>query len=179
MTTFVAGQKIPASALIAILNAIQADAAFTTAGTLAASSGTEAAMTDWGAGGSTTFAFPDGYLSELRLVGGCYDAGTTGSAGRPIVRVRKGVNNTTGLIVMTIYPVTAGGSQVMSFTAHSYLKNVTGSPISCKFGLTVTKNTGGNAGIYGDGNVPMMLTVAQLGKTTDLPGLAAVAVALT
>lgn len=155
--------------------------AYTTNGTMATATvvGTEVAMTAWTGGASPTFTFKAGWVHEIFIHGAAADAGTAGSAGQVAVRVRKGVNTTSGqqLGYMTI--VTAGASKVISVTNVRYVKNATAADISTQLGLTVDRQQGGNALIYGDANIPLMVSMRPIGLISQLTNFASIAVAIT
>lgn len=149
--------------------------------TLATStSTTEAAMTSW-AGSSASFLFKAGWVHEMTVQGGVADNGTAGFAGRVIVRIRKGLNTTSGVQLGLYYAVTRGNSlSVCNFSFTRYVKNATAADITSACGLTVQANMGGTtAVIYGDSDTPAMLTMKPIGTIASLPGFAGVAASIT
>jgi hypothetical protein len=155
---------------------------YSTNGTLATSNtSTEAAMTAWTGGNSASFLFKAGWVHEVNVQGGCADNGTSGFAGRVIVRVRKGLNTTSGTQLALHYQTTRGNSlSVVNFSFTRYVKNATGADITSACGLTIQANMGGTtAVIYGDADTPLMLTIKPIGTTANLPQFANIAAAIT
>lgn len=157
-----------------------AQVSYTTNGTMATSTGvgTEVAMTAWTGGASPTHVFKAGWVHELNIQGAGADAGTALQAGRIIIKVRKGVNTTSGQQLASLSMATVGNSQVISTSATRFVKNATGADISTQLGMTVTKNQGGNAILYGDADFPLMVTMRPIGLITELTNLAAIAVSI-
>lgn len=154
--------------------------AYTTNGTMATSTviGTEVAMTAWTGGASPTFIFKTGWVHELFIHGAAADAGSAGSAGQVAVRVRKGLNTTSGQQLGYMTVPTVGASKVISVTNVRYVKNASGADISTQLGLTVDRQQGGNAIIYGDSNIPLMVSMRPIGLITQLANFAAIAVSI-
>jgi len=152
--------------------------AYTTNGTMATSTGAEAAMTAWTGGASPTFTFKAGWVHELNMQGAGADLGTAGVAGRIRIRVRKGLNTTSGQQLGFLYLGTVGNGNVVSTTAVRYVKNATAADISSQLGMTVEKLLGGNAVLYGDTDVPLMVTMRPIGLISQLTNFAAVAVSI-
>ena len=94
-------------------------------------------MSAWTGGVDTTFTFTDGYLYKLEIVGGSANTDSAGTTGMNIIRVRKGVNTTSGQQLLQTVTFTRGGSNVISFAAHSYVKNASGADITTALGVTV------------------------------------------
>jgi hypothetical protein len=154
--------------------------AYTTNGTMATSTvvGTEVAMSAWTGGASPTFVFKAGWVHELTIHGAAADAGTALQAGQVAVRVRKGLNTTSGQQLGYMTVATSGASKVISVTNIRYVKNATASDISTQLGLTVDKQQGGNALIYGDTNIPLMVSMRPIGLISQLTNFAAIAVSI-
>jgi len=157
-----------------------AQLAYTTNGTMATSTviGTEVAMSAWTGGASPTFVFKAGWVHELILHGAAADAGTAGSAGQVAVRIRKGLNTTSGQQLGYTTISTVGASKVISTTSIRYVKNATALDISTQLGLTVDRQQGGNALIYGDANIPLMVSMRPIGLISQLTNFAAIAVSI-
>lgn len=155
-------------------------AKYSTGGTLCTSTGgaSEVAMTAW-TGGDATITFTNGFLYEVRLSVGAYDAGTAGVGGTVVAKCRRTVNSTSAAIVGQWQLPTAGGTAVKSATATSLVKNASGADISASMGLTVTQLVGGNGSLYGDASLPAYLTVWLLGTSAVLTAEAAMAWAIT
>lgn len=138
-------------------------------------------MSAWTGGVDTTFTFTDGYLYKLEIVGGSANTDSAGTTGMNIIRVRKGVNTTSGQQLLQTVTFTRGGSNVISFAAHSYVKNASGADITTALGVTVARSIGaGNSLVYGDSNIPLIVTVTRLGRTADMgTGLSGIAVSIT
>src|SRR5262245_17030734 len=101
--------------------------AYTTNGTMASSTGTEVAMTAWTGGASPTFVFRAGYVHELVVQCGGFDSTVAATAGRANIRVRKGVNTTSGQQLALIYlPTIGNSSSVTTIGVTRYVKNATG-----------------------------------------------------
>ena len=139
-------------------------------------------MSAWTGGVDTTFTFTDGYLYKLEIVGGSgnKDATATDTA-TTIVRVRKGVNTTSGQQLLQVVTFNRGNSAVTSFAGHGYVKNASGADITTSLGVTVARNVGtSDAIVYGDSNIPLIVTVTRLGRTADMgTGLSGIAVSIT
>lgn len=154
---------------------------YTTAGTVASSTGTEVAMASW-AGVDTSFTFVNGYLYGLSITGGAYNnGGTLATVERSEVRVRKGVNTTTGLQLLALQVPTLGGGNVTSFANHGYVKNSSGANITTSLGVTIQRTAGASSNsLFGDTDVRLMVSVRRIGLVSSLgSGIVGVAVAIT
>lgn len=167
---------------IVVLEAQQTSAqlAYTQNGTMATSTvvGTEVAMAGWTGGVSPTFLFKAGWVYVAIVQVGVTDTGTALQAGRVEVRMRKGFT-TGGQQLGHAYCITRGGDSVVDTQFTRYIKNVTAADVSTQIGMTVTKNAGGDAKIFGDSLSPFTLAIQPLGLASVLTSHAAVATAIT
>lgn len=154
---------------------------YTTNGTMATSSGAEVAMTAWTGGASPTHVFKAGWVHEVSIQGAVADSNASAVPARANVRVRKGVNTTSGQQLALIYAPTVGNSSsVVSCSAIRYVKNATGADISTQLGMTIQRGTGSsNVVLYGDTDVPLMITMRPIGLISELTNFAAIAVSIT
>lgn len=157
-------------------------ASYTTNGTMAtATSTTEVAMTAWTGGVDTSFVFTNGYLYQLEITGGVANSDAAGVTALTAIRVRKGVNTTSGQQLLYTTVLSRGGSNVSTFTNCGYVKNASGADITTSLGLTVARVVGAASHLlYGDASIPLIVTVTRLGLTTDMgTGLSGIAVSIT
>lgn len=152
---------------------------YQTSGTFATSTSTEVAMASW-TGGDATITFTNGYIYRVELTVGAHDAGTAGTGGSVIAKVRKTVNDTSSATLGQWQLATDGGGAVKTHTVASYVKNASGADIAASMGITVTKLVGGNGSLYGDASgLTCLLVVTRLGLTTDHSGISSVVWAIT
>lgn len=154
--------------------------AWTTAGSVVSTTGsTEVAMASW-AGASANFLFKAGWVHEMSIQGAGSDRTVASGACRTILRVRKGVGVTTGVQLALIYISTLMNQLICSTGATRYVKNATAADITTTLGVSghqITPATG--SVIYGDVDIPLMVTVRPLGTITAYPGFASVAASIT
>jgi hypothetical protein len=165
---------------IVVLEAQQTSAqlAWTQNGTMATSTGVEAAMAGWTGGASPTFLFKNGWVYSAVVQVGVTDTGTAFQAGRVDVRMRKGFT-TGGQQLGHAYCMTRGGDSVVDTQFIRFIKNISGADVNTQIGMTVQLGAGGNAKIFGDVSSPFTLSVTPLGLTTVLTNHASIAVAIT
>lgn len=150
-----------------------------TGGTIAGSTGTEVAI----ASGSYTgrnepnFNFAAGLVYQMTLVTGAFPSTATNSI--TSVRIRKG----SGTISGTQYAYwqvplnSAENGNVGSHTQIAWVKNAGAGSVSTKLSITNQRiNGAATTSLFGDGNVPIILSVMSVGAIAQLPNLATVAV---
>lgn len=153
---------------------------YTTNGTMATGTGTEVAMTAWTGGASPTHVFKSGWVHELSIQGAVADSNAGTAPLRCNVRVRKGLNTIVGQQLALIYALSMGASStVISCSAIRYIKNATAVDISTQLGMTIQRGTGaGNSLLYGDADVPLMVTMRPIGLISQLTNFAAIAISI-
>lgn len=159
---------------------VDAQVSYTTSVTVTSGGATEVAMTAWTGGASPTHVFKAGWVHELSIQGAVADSNAGTAPLRCNVRVRKGLNTTSGQQLALIYALSMGASStVISCSAVRYVKNATGADISTQLGMTIQRGTGaGNGILYGDADVPLMVTMRPIGLISELTNFAAVAVSI-
>lgn len=184
---FTAGRRLRASELNLIVDQVNAltspACSYTTNGTMAtstnASGGAETAMTAWTGGVNTSFVFKNLYTFEVKITGGVFNTDAAGTTATSAIRVRKGVNTTSGQQLLYTKRISRGGSDVETFVNFGYVKNASGADITTALGVTIQRISGAaNNSLYGDANIPLIVTVTRLGLTADLTGLPGVAVSI-
>lgn len=182
MTAVAAGQDILADENNELNERGARDCSYSTAGSLANSTGTETAVTAWTA--DKAWTLKTGHVFALH--GQClvYNAAAGfGTIERLQIRMRKAVNSTAAQILGTHLFLTTGTSSsgASSVRWTSYICNNTGSNLTgVHIGLTVQRVTGSAANhIYGDATFPAMVTVEDLGLIVDNPNLLVIAIAIT
>jgi hypothetical protein len=158
------------------------EGSYSTAGALASSSGSEAALASWT--GDSAFTFRDGRIYRLDVQVAVYSAAAAfATIERITVQIRQAVNSTTATVLGAALFETQGtsGSGATTKLFQSFVKNSTGADLTgVHLGLTVTRSTGAAANtIYGDGGFPARIVAYDVGAVADLPNLAASAAALT
>lgn len=159
-------------------------ASYTTQGGLASSTGAEAAMASWSPasnGIDTPFTFLSGYLYRVDVTGGVTNSDAMGTIGLSTVRVRKGVNTTSGQQLLYSVLGSFGGGSVVTFSIWGFVKNATGADITSSLGVTIVRSAGaGTNTVWGDANYRFVLAVTRIGLIANQDaGSVGAAVAIT
>jgi hypothetical protein len=147
---------------------------YTTVGNAAASSGTEDAIDSASWDEEPEYEFADGRLYRATLVAGIALDSAVDSIS--LVRVRKGAQTTSGTVLILWQPntSTAAATAVATVTQVGYFRNASGGTVTSKLSVTLTKGAGANQRLYGDGNIPLSLSIEDYGKWNQQDGLDAV-----
>lgn len=165
---------------IALLESEQTLASYTLNGTMATSSGAEVAMTAYTGGVSENFVLSNGYTYRIEITCGVGNTDAAGTTASSVIRLRKGINTTSGQQLLYTKHISRGGSDIDTVSAHGYIKNASGVDVTTQIGVTIARNTGtANNLLYGDVNIPLIVELTRMGPTAKLgAGITAVAVSI-
>ena len=126
-----------------------------------------------------TYTFVNDRIYRLDLQCGIFNSAATDTVAR--TRVRKGSASTAGqqLAFWQFSPHSGNTStsSVGSFRGVGYVKNNSGSNVSTKLSLTIERQSGAaNVNLYGDADMPITLSVTDIGDADEQVGLSDVAV---
>lgn len=148
------------------------------AGSVAASSGPEAAVPSASFKLEPKFLFPTGLIFKVTLTFGAFPSAATDSA--TLVRIRKGSATTTGTqyVEWQVPLASSEASNLCSHTHIGYVKNAL-KPVETQLSITNARvNGAATTTLFGDSNIPMILEISSIGTIAQLPGIASIAVQL-
>lgn len=156
------------------------DANFSNAGIVCTTvAGAEIAVPSAKWNSEPTYTFKAGRLYRIHS-SGTYPTSAAGD-NQGFIRIRKGAATVAGtqLLFYSVVTPTAFAGIPISFSFHGYIQNATGSDVSTKLSMTIARAAGpAEYRLYGDGNVPLIIEVEDIGVASDQPGIQALAVSV-
>lgn len=145
-------------------------------GVVAGSSGLEVAIASASFSKEPAFIFAPGLVYELILVTGAFPSAATDSV--TAVRIRKGSATTSGT-QYAFWQIPLASSEASNLCSHTHIawvKNGSTGGIETKLSITNARvNGAASTSLFGDSNIPMILTVKSVGAIGALPNLASIA----
>lgn len=131
------------------------------------STGSEIAITSVSYTAEPTLALANGRVFRFMLQFGAY--GSSAVASLTVVRVRAGAQTISGT-QLGYYDVNIGpfGGIVAAYSYIGFFKNTSGSTVNTKLSITNIRTTGATTTfLYGDANIPILMTVEDIGSSSD------------
>lgn len=138
-------------------------------GNLANGTGTEVAIASANYNSEPTFALPNNHVFRVTLSTRITD-NTAAAQHSGKLRIRKGAATISGtlLALFVVLPVINAGGLVANSTFVGYFKNTSGSTVNTKLSISIQRSVGANnLSIFSDSESRLMMTVEDLGTTTD------------